>query len=161
MASSGGHMQGSAITRRARQSPTGPDDYLQGPAVTCRARPSPAVTGRNLAHPTSLEMCRARPSVPGILPCTAVRPVRARRRTDWMLGFTARLPSVVSWTLLFPADTPLPSGCANPKRISEASIRTNENERKEKRAEHAERVPGMSSSLRECRELFAISNSYN
>ncbi|KAG0640154.1 hypothetical protein HOY80DRAFT_33374 [Tuber brumale] len=28
------------------------------------------------------------PVLPGILPCTAVRPVRARRRTDWTLGFT-------------------------------------------------------------------------
>ncbi|RPB01419.1 hypothetical protein L873DRAFT_1842398 [Choiromyces venosus 120613-1] len=60
----------------------------KGLAVNCRAPQSPAVTGPAGPSQVLVWTDAKIPVRPGHPPCTAVRPVRARRCTDWTLEFT-------------------------------------------------------------------------
>ncbi|KAG0634686.1 hypothetical protein HOY80DRAFT_1059423 [Tuber brumale] len=89
-------MASSGVMCRVRHLPTGPGRHRQGPAVTCRhgQKPGTSPIRRNLeglpVRPREWSGRTPRcSSVPGHPPCTAVRPVHARRRTDWTLEFTA------------------------------------------------------------------------
>ncbi|RPA91088.1 hypothetical protein L873DRAFT_1820033 [Choiromyces venosus 120613-1] len=87
MAYSGRQLQSPAFNCRARPSTVGPRSHLQSLVGTRHipyletlagpARPSHVLVWTDAKIPVR----------PGHPPCTTVRPVRARRRTDWTLGF--------------------------------------------------------------------------